>query len=85
MSDKYVADNSYTDAELLLLYREALARISVSGQSYQASIGGGTRMFTSADLNEVQGMISWLENRIDMVSAANGGAKAVNYAKFARG
>lgn len=48
-----------TDAELLLLYRAALAAIS-QGQSYQF----GDKQLTRADLKEVREMITWLEDRV---------------------
>lgn len=85
MTQKYSTTNDYTDEELLALYREALARISVSGQSYQAAIMGQTRTFTSADLREVREQIEWLEKRIERDEAANGGEIPVNFARFTRG
>jgi len=80
MSDKYVADNTYSDEELLALWRECYARISVSGQTYQMNIGGGTRMFTSANLSEVWRQIELLERRINVA----GSLPTVNYARFSR-
>ena len=51
---KYVAGFEYTDAELLALWRECLARISVSGQEYQMDLpGGGTQRYTAADIAEM--------------------------------
>lgn len=76
---KFVAQNQYTDQELLDLYREALASISQK-QSYQMNVGGGTRMLTLANLEEVRSQIEWLELRID--KAAPG--LAVNYARLGR-
>jgi hypothetical protein len=81
MTEKYAAANDYTDAELLALYRECLARISVSGQSYQMTLGGGTRNFTAADLKQVREMVTWLEDKISRVSAGS----TVNYANLTRG
>lgn len=78
---KYTAENNYSDDELLALWRECFARISVSGQSYQMNIGGGTRMFTGANVKEVRDNISWLERRIDIAS----GQTSVNYARMTRG
>lgn len=75
MPDKYEAEHEYTDAELLALYREALARIPVSGQGY--TIAG--RTFTMADLQHVREMVEWLEVRI---SSASGPAR--NYARLNR-
>ena len=57
---KYVADFDYTNAELLALYRQCLARISVSGQEYEI----GTRRFTAADLAEVRATINELEQKV---------------------
>ena len=62
---KYAATDTYTDQELLDLYREAYARISVSGQSYE--IAG--RVFKMADLRFIQQQIEWLERRIDTAAA----------------
>lgn len=67
MSDdqKYVAPATYTDQELLDLFRHAYARISVSGQSYQVTTpGGGTTTFTSADLNLISAEIDRLQAKI---------------------
>lgn len=61
---KYVAQFEYTDAELLALFREALARVSVSGQSYQ--IAG--RIFTAANLPEIRKQVEWLESRVNATS-----------------
>ena len=65
--DKYEAGYTYTDAELLALYREALAAISVGGQQYRID----DRWFTSADLPEVRDMITWLEQRINEANASS--------------
>lgn len=78
MPEKYVAANSYSDAELLALYREAAARLSVSGQTYQ--IAG--RMYTAADLDKIWEMIERLEARIAAASATPG--SKTNLAKFGR-
>lgn len=51
---------TYTDTELLALWREAFARISV-GHSYRI----GSRTMTKADVEEVRKMISWLEQRVE--------------------
>lgn len=74
---KYEAANTYTDAELLALYREAAARVSVSGQSYKL----GTKEFTAADLPEIRRMIDWLDQR---VNAAAGQGMAHNVARLKR-
>lgn len=71
---KYEASYTYTDAELLALYREALARLS-QHQSY--TIMG--REFVLADLQYVQDMIQWLESRI-----AHASGPADNYARLNR-
>lgn len=85
MPDKFVADHSYSDQELLALWRECYARISVTGQSYQMNMGGGTRTYTDVNMQYVQGQIDWLERRIAAASGANGGQLPVNYATFRRG
>jgi hypothetical protein len=73
--EKYSTTNDYTDAELLALYRECLARISVSGQSYQVM----GRIFTAANLAEVRRQIEWLEGRINSASGM-----ATNIARIKR-
>ncbi len=57
---KLVADYEYTDAELLALWRDAYAKISVGGQ--EVTLRG--RTFRAADLPHIQQQISWLEGRI---------------------
>lgn len=65
----------YTDADLLVLWRNALASVA-TGQSY--SIGG--RSLTRADVKECRDMIQWLESRIDAAANSDGGMTA--YAVF---
>jgi hypothetical protein len=83
--EKYVADAEYTWAELLALWKQCYARISVSGQSYQFNIGGGTRMYTQADLKYVKEQIVFCQQQIDLetsAATANGGAQ--NLVQFRR-
>lgn len=71
---KYVADDTYSDAELLALWRQCYARISVSGQSYQMTTpGGGTATFTSADLLHVRQQIDLLQTAINGASSGGWG------------
>lgn len=78
MVTKVTTANTYTDAELLALYREGVALIAVGGQHYQ--IAG--RIFTAANLPAMWQMIELLENRI---SAASSGPIATNYVRLVRG
>lgn len=64
---------TFTDAELLKLWRNCLAAIA-TGQSY--SIGG--RTLTRADLKEAREMVDWLENRINAASD-NGGIALADF------
>lgn len=65
-TDKYVAPATYTDQELLDLYRHAYARISVSGQSVSvATPGGGTTTYTSADLPHIRAEMDRLQSAIN--------------------
>ena len=64
----------FTDAELLLLYRQCLAKIAI-GQNYQLN----GRMMTYADLKEVREMIEWLEERVVVAEDNNGGLGLVQY------
>lgn len=57
---KLVAENEYTDAELLALWREAYAKLSIGGQ--EVTIRG--RTFRAADLPHIRDQITWLESRI---------------------
>lgn len=59
---------TFTDAQLLVLYRNALAAVTV-GQSY--SING--RSMTRADLPEIRETIDWLEARIQNAAATDSG------------
>lgn len=63
---KLTASATYTDAELLDLYRDAFANIS-QGKSYTI----GTRQLTRQDLPEVRETIEWLESRIDASTSAS--------------
>lgn len=58
---KLTAGATYTDQELLDLFREALAKVSVEGRSFTIR----NRTYTSNDLAEIREMIAWLEKRID--------------------
>lgn len=82
---KYAASFEYTNAELLALYRECLARISVSGQSYQMNVGGGTREFVGADVKEVMEIVDRLQALVDAEEAATAGTGgAQNLVRFNR-
>lgn len=59
---------AFTDAELLLLYRQCLAKIAI-GQTYQLN----GRMMTYADLKEVREMIEWIEARVEAAADDTGG------------
>jgi len=72
---KYEAEFTYTDQELLDLYRQALAKISVAGQDYM--IAG--RRLTQANLKEVREQITWLEGRVNQASGI-----AANFARLNR-
>lgn len=61
---KYVAGFDYTDAELLALFRECLARISVSGQRYEIA----ERVYEAADVPEVLKIIDNLQAKINSAS-----------------
>jgi len=75
MATKVTTANTYTDAELLALYREGVAQIAATGQSYQ--IAG--RTYTAASLPALRDTIDWLESRI---SSEQG--MATNYVKLVR-
>ena len=75
-STKFKAAASYSDAELLALYREAEARIVATGQSY--SLEG--RTLTRANLPDIQERIRELEAKINKASRG----AATNYARFKR-
>ena len=73
---KFKAQETYTDPELLELYRQAMAKISI-GEEY--TIGG--RTLKSADLQAVRETIDWLEQRIQ-ASSTTGSNTAL--ARFGR-
>jgi hypothetical protein len=77
MVTKVTTANSYSDAELLALFREGVALIAATGQSYQIS----GRTYNAASLPAMRDMIDWLEGRIS--AEANG--IVTNYARLVRG
>lgn len=82
---KYVADDTYSWQELLNLWRQCYARISVSGQMYQMNIGGGTRMFSEAHLKYVKEQIIFCQLQLSLEeSAASGNGGAQNLVQFQR-
>ncbi len=66
MADKITTANSYTDSELLALWREADAQITITGQGYTNAVG----TFTAVDADKIKRAISFYEDRIS--SAAEG-------------
>ena len=76
MVTKVTTANTYTDAELLALFREGVALIAATGQSYQIS----GRTCTAANLPSMRDTIDWLEGRIS--AEANG--LVTNYARLER-
>jgi hypothetical protein len=77
MVTKVTTANSYSDADLLALFREGVALIAATGQSYQIS----GRTYNAASLPAMRDMIDWLEGRIS--AEANG--IVTNYARLVRG
>jgi hypothetical protein len=76
MVTKVTTANSYTDAELLALFREGVALIAATGQNYQI----GSRIYNAASLPAMRDMIDWLEGRIS--SESNG--IVTNYVRLVR-
>lgn len=72
---KHVAEASYTDAELLELYRAAYASIAAGAQRYRI----GTREFQAADLNHIREQIEWLESRIARSGSGGLGHRNVRF------
>lgn len=72
---KLTPDYTYTDAELLALYRQALAKLSFS-EEYEE---GGIRV-RRADIPGITKAIEWLETRIN---AADGNSTR-NYGRLVR-
>jgi hypothetical protein len=64
----YEANHTYTDQQLLDLWRECHARISVSGQSYSLADG---REYTAADAGKVLGFINYYQQRVNAASGSN--------------
>jgi len=77
MVTKFTTANDYTDAELLALFREGVAAIAATGQSYQ--IAG--RTYTAASLPHMFTYMEQLERRIN---AAASGTMATNYVRLVR-
>lgn len=63
---KLAAQYDYTDAELLALYREAIAALS---QNKAYAIRG--KSLTRSDIPHVREMIEWLERRVDAAASTN--------------
>jgi hypothetical protein len=63
-----------TDAQLLVLYNEALQAIA-TGQSYRI----GTRNLSRADLKDVRETIEWLDRRINAASDKVGGLGVIKF------
>lgn len=76
MVTKVTTANTYTDTELLALFREGVALIAATGQAYKI----GTREYNAANLPAMRDMIDWLEGRISI--EANG--IATNYTRLVR-
>jgi len=76
MVTKVTTANTYTDSELLALFREGVALIAATGQSYQ--IAG--RMYNAASLPAMRETIDWLEGRITSESSG----LVTNYARLVR-
>ena len=72
---KITTANTYSDQELLALWREAEAVVSVSGQSYTNAVGS----FTSANLDQIRKSIVFYESRIE---SSNG--LSINIARIKR-
>lgn len=68
---------TFTDAELLILVRSAIAQITVGGQAYTAI---GNRTLTRADLSDLRAAEVDLQSRIE--ESANGRMTA--YGSFNR-
>lgn len=65
----------YSDAELLVLFRNALAAVA-TGQEYRI----GDRTLTRANLKEIRETIDWLDERTDTAAtAADDGIALVRY------
>jgi hypothetical protein len=77
MVTKVTTANTYSDTELLTLFREGVALIAATGQSYQIS----GRTYNAASLPAMRDMIDWLEGRIS--AEANG--IVTNYVRLVRG
>ncbi len=70
---KFAANYTYTDQELLDLYREAVAAIAATGAGYKCDDG---REFTAANGPWLTSEITRLERRI-AVAASSGGQTEV--------
>lgn len=64
---KLTATATWTDAEILALYREALVELSVAQST---TLRGKT--VTRASIPHIKDMITWLESRVN-AAANNGG------------
>lgn len=67
---------SYTDAELLILYRWALAN-GAAGTSRTIGAGGASRSYTFPSVEVLTKTIEWLETRVDSAGDKTGGIHAL--------
>ena len=63
-SSKYAAAFTYSDQELLDLYRQAMAAVTIKGQSYEVA----GRKWTAADLLELRNTVAYYERRVNASS-----------------
>ena len=85
MPAAYEADNAYTDAQLVAIYRELIARGAKAGVEYDIGSHGRGRRIVFPGMKEAREMIEWLEDRIadeELATSAVGGAQ--NLARFQR-
>ena len=76
MAAKITTANTYTDAELLALWREASAQVTQTGAGYTNAVG----TFTANDADKIQRMIDLYEARI----ASKSSGLVQNFARFQR-
>lgn len=72
---KIAASHTYSDQDILNLFRECLATISVRGAKYE--INGV--IYTSLDLDKVQQLVNIYQTRVDQASRG----MAANLIQFA--
>ena len=80
MAAKVTTANTYTDAELVAIYRDHVAQKTIHGESYQNPNGS---QFTDVSLVDAMKLLAYYEDRVERLAKDSQGI-ATNYARLVR-